>query len=136
MPTYVFRCPEHGPAEVYIPVALYDDLKDHVACDVCLTPMIRVFTPQNFIMRPSGWNLRPGADGYSFFDRERELGELREVGETDLHGRVEDEALPEAPLPEPDPRQVQEIHELGRTIDRQIREEMDLPQAILDLAER
>jgi predicted nucleic acid-binding Zn ribbon protein len=133
MPSYVYECREHGTFEVEKPMALSGETE---WCRHCDWPMRRIYTPQGFIMRPSGYNRRPGDPNYADFRRELELGEIREPGDTDLHGKVEDEVLPPDELPEPDPRHMQRIHELGRAVDRQIREEMTLPSKILDLVER
>lgn len=103
-------------------------------CAYSAPPMRRIFTAQNFIMRPSGWLLKPGDKNYSNFNRELELGEVRKVGAMKRYGPApeEEEPAPAAPIRVPDAA-MREIHELGRTIDRQVREEMSLPPAILDL---
>lgn len=100
------------------------------ACTACGQPMRRLYTGQAFIIRPTGWALRPGDRGYSDFRRERELGELR--GPSEREGAfgdasysdespldaltADDYTLPDAVL--------RELHQAGTVADRIIREEM------------
>lgn len=150
MPRYVYECKRHGLIEVEKAMAdagreefctrcLFDwagDVSDgggHYVEDFRLTfgPLRRVYTPLGFIMRPSGWHLRPGDRGYADFNRELELGEVRGPSHERTPVVAEE---PEKPVPLVLPEDtMQEIHEFGRVVDRQIREEMPLPQAVLDL---
>lgn len=74
MPSYDYKCPEHGVVPVFKPMA---EAGRKEACR-CGKPMQRIFNPQGFIMRPTGYNLGPQDKGYfTGLWRERELGELR-----------------------------------------------------------
>lgn len=75
MPTYVYRCPAHGTVEV--DKRMVDGGLPEV-CPTCATQMVKVYAAQGFIMRPTGYSLRPGEEGYSNFARPWELGEVRE----------------------------------------------------------
>lgn len=44
MPTYTFRCEDHGDWDIFLPFAQFDDPQ---ACEVCATRLVRVLaTPQ------------------------------------------------------------------------------------------
>lgn len=75
MPTYVYRCPAHGTEEVVKRLADHGRVEP---CSACGRPMDKVFSALGFIMRPSGYQLKPGDKGYANFDRARELGEVRD----------------------------------------------------------
>lgn len=49
-----------------------------VPCPACGAAMRWVPKRLGFIMRPSGYHLKPGDEGYANFDRAFELGEVRE----------------------------------------------------------
>lgn len=84
-------------------------------------------------MRPDGWALRPGDAGYWNFNRQAELGQLRGPSESSQRHGMVDESLstreeyvpPELPI-----SSQREIYELGKIIDRNIRESSDVPELI------
>lgn len=130
MPVYVFKCDGCGKtAERLRPV---DERNRDVVCRRCYPKtaapaglMRRVFTAPGVIVRPSGWNLRPGDRGYSTFDREAELGELRGASANPV-GYVADDAIPETPLPQPSYEALRELHQFGEVVDRAVRERDDI----------
>lgn len=89
MPRYDYECPVHGVVEVVKSMAEagdpeWCDAVVHVAEDdpgvswVCGRELKRLYSAQGFIMRPTGYALRPGDKGYSDFSRALELGEVRD----------------------------------------------------------
>lgn len=91
MPLYQYSCPEHGTVDVIKPMAEAGRAEVCALCPPKLTrrgkrakkqpPMRRIYNPQGFIMRSSGYNLHPEDPRYSNFDREAELGEIRSPGD-------------------------------------------------------
>lgn len=76
MPVYDYKCRIHGVVPVFKSMA-DAGRKEHCKCGAS---MARIFNPQPFIMRPSGYNLGPQDKGYfTGLWRERELGELRDA---------------------------------------------------------
>lgn len=89
MPRYDYRCDGCGATrEVVKPMAQAGRAEFCRDCLIAafadgesapaLRPMTRLFAGLGFIMRPSGYNLKPGDAGYADFDRAIELGEVRE----------------------------------------------------------
>lgn len=149
MPTYEYRCPAHGYVEVEKPMARAGDREFCPRCaSACLRstvadtpfpywvdrehpllPMVRVYSGQAHVVRPTGWHLRPGDRGYSDFRRELELGEVRQGVLTDE--RRLDASLTARPAPPPivyTDAQRRAIRNLGEVVDRGIREDSDLPE--------
>lgn len=148
MATYVYECPAHGRVEV---VKAHAEAGHPEVCGRCaaalglvnagltpaqklcfqLAPMRKVFTAQSFIMRPDGYNLRPGDDGYSDFRRELETGQVRNVGSRERYAEtVRDDYVPEQVKVVYTEEQRYELAQLSQVVDRQIREEMpDLESA-------
>lgn len=77
MPVYSYTCPEHGYTEIIKPM---DEASVPEVCVVCIAPLRRIYNPQRFIIRPSFYNCSPDDPQYSNFDRELELGEVRDPG--------------------------------------------------------
>lgn len=77
--TYVYRCRAHGRVEVVKPMA---ESGRGEACPSCAAAMVKDFTAHGIIMRPTGYNLRPGDKDYANFARPWELGEVREPDAT------------------------------------------------------
>jgi hypothetical protein len=77
MQTYCFTCPLCGPKEVRRPMATA-----HLPayCPVCDVVMARSYAREGkgLIVRPGGYRLSPEDPNWSRFDRELELGEVRE----------------------------------------------------------
>lgn len=118
MPYYVHACEEHGPVEVHRPML---EAGWPIDCPTCGGPMRRVYFQIATIVRPGGWQLRPGDKGYWDFDRQRELGELRDGSHESAVGKVKD---PETPRPtvkytEDD---LYELNQMGQVWDRAIRD--------------
>lgn len=84
-------------------------------------------------MRPDGWSLRPDDAGYWNFNRQQELGQLRGPSHVTQREAYVDETLNTPPpfvMPELDVSSQREIYELGKIIDRNIRESSDIPELI------
>lgn len=113
MPTYEYRCPHCGPRDINKPVG---ERARPECCPRCATPMRRIYTAQGFIMRPSGYRLKPGDRGFDDFRREHELGELRD-DPTPLKftpeelARMDEMPMAIAPDPERDHQFAQLIHQ-------------------------
>ena len=138
MPYYDFRCPQHGVFEQRLSS---DGCLDASLCSICGDYSRRVYSAQRIIVRPRGYNLRPGEYagnglGYSHFDYELERGDLREdaSGAYTPESRAKREAEIAAtdvyqprPMAEIDrdiaPQMHQELHEWARVVHRQVTEE-------------
>lgn len=157
MPTYTFECKVHGRRDVKRPM---DEAGDPAYCPQCVRewvrlgpgeeledfafaygPMRRIYNPQRIIVRPRGYNLKPGEYagnglGYSFFDYELERGELRDdaSGAYSPESRAKREAeiaasdvyvpRPMAEIDREIPHQAhQELHEWARVVHAQLTEE-------------
>lgn len=135
---YEYRCPTHGVTTRVKPVA---DAARVETCTHCGATLRRVYATQRVIIRPRGYNLRPGEYagnglGYSFFDYELERGELRDdaTGAYTPETRAKREAEINAtdvyqprPMSEIDrdipERAHQELHEWARAVHSQVSEE-------------
>lgn len=91
MPEYVFRCKDH-PRHRAFPVARPMSRASETGppCPECGGPVIRRYQVSKMIVRPDGWNLRPGeyranGMGYDLFDYEMERGQLSDDA-TSVHG--------------------------------------------------
>lgn len=128
MATYLYRCPDHGQVEIEKPMsqAAWDE-----DCFVggCTRQLKRVYTGASVIMRPQGWNLRPGDHGYWDFNREQELGQIRQ-GITADERRLDDFPRQEPPKIEYSVSQMRELRNLSEIVDRNIRESSDIPELI------
>ena len=78
MPRYEYACAAHGRTLITKDI---DQAGTPEVCAVCGEQLRRIFSAAGFIMRPSGYNLRPGDKNFSNFDREAELGEIRSNGD-------------------------------------------------------
>lgn len=138
MTTYAFRCPAHGEVVLRFPMGEAGDTRP---CPHCGATARRVWSVSRQIIRPRGYNLRPGEYagpglGYSFFDYELERGELRDdaTGAYTPESRAKREAEIAAtdvyvprPMEEIDrdiPHKAhQELHEWARAVHSQLTEE-------------
>lgn len=114
MPRHDFRC---DPCEVTREVVrsfAEIDAGAPVLCG-CGQPMRWVPTPLGFIMRPTGWDLKPGDEGYSDFSRAKELGEIREPDpdHTLSHGATVSSKLEKQPM-QFEPDKLRGFHEAAR----------------------
>jgi len=86
MPRYDYECQTCGRVrEVVKPMAeagreerCWDCMQFGTDLEADFRPMKRLYSAQGFIMRPTGYALRPGDKGYSDFSRALELGEVRD----------------------------------------------------------
>jgi putative FmdB family regulatory protein len=83
VPVYSYTCRACGPTEIIKPM---DEASHPEVCLTCAAPLRRIYNPQRIIIRPSGYNLHPEDPRYSFFDRELELGEVRDPGDRSESG--------------------------------------------------
>jgi putative FmdB family regulatory protein len=129
MPIYEYRCSQHGLRTIRKPMAEAGRIE---YCPLCIdaTPLTRIYSGQAFVIRPSGWGLRPGDEGYSDFRREGELGELRgapqyrnEYVEPELMRRQEYEINLSG-------EQTRELRQLSELVDREIRASADVPELV------
>ncbi len=140
MARYPYRCPEtcscqrFGRGQEYEEVhSIHDEPQASVACPDCDLSLRRVYTSSHLIMRPDGWSLRPDDAGYWNFNRQQELGQLRGPSHVTQREAYVDETLNTPPpfvMPELDVSSQREIYELGKIIDRNIRESSDIPELI------
>ena len=138
MVRYPYRCPEtcscqrFGRGQEYEEVhSIHDEPQTSIACPDCDLTLRRVYTSSHLIMRPDGWGLRPDDKGYWNFNRQQELGQLRGASERGQDFRTVDETLnvrPEVVMPELPIERQREIYELGKIVDRNIRESSDIPE--------
>ena len=131
MPRYEYECKAHGRVEVTKPAELAGREE---YCARCLRPgptghyrpMRRIFSTQPAIIRPGGYNRRPGDPGFDDFSYELECGELKDDA-TSVHADAEkhDREVAERwererfRLPDNwlDPDTEQELHEIARAAD-------------------
>jgi predicted nucleic acid-binding Zn ribbon protein len=128
MPAYDYRCPQHGLREV-------TKSRDEAGCSEycpragCGRLMIRIFSRPGLIIRPTGYSLRPEDKGYWNFNRQAELGELRD-GEAGDSRRVDQSLFDRPPPPKITytTQQQREIRNLSEIVDREIRASSDIPE--------
>lgn len=116
MPAYDFHCTTHGTTTVVRPMA---EAGAPHHCPTCGARARRLYPPVPCIMRPSGYNRRPGEPGYSDFRRELELGEIKEPGpDSDLSAgwREPDDPPLRIDPRDLDPDKVQRVAELARQV--------------------
>ncbi len=123
MSRYDYTCPTHGLVEVVKPMT---QAGRQERCPAGAGVMTRVFTPAGFIMRPSGWHLRPGDSGYSNFQRELELGEVRTPTEIRRYHVPEESHLAPPKQITYTEEQRYELAQMSMVMDRAIREEADI----------
>jgi predicted nucleic acid-binding Zn ribbon protein len=63
MPLYDFKCPSgHTTTRVMSMSSITAGI--HIQCDICGMDSHRSFAPTGNIIRPKGWDLKPGDKGY------------------------------------------------------------------------
>jgi predicted nucleic acid-binding Zn ribbon protein len=117
MPEYIYECASHGRVTV---AKSADDAGRPEYCTACVLAglltgphMRRIFTPQGFIMRPSGYRRSPDDPKFSDFRREMELGELRDDPTPVRMTPEEIDRFDNPPLEiPPDPERDRALHQL------------------------
>jgi hypothetical protein len=123
MPEYIYECASHGRVTV---AKSADDAGRPEYCTACVLAglltgphMRRVFTPQGFIIRPTGHGLKPGertsTPGLAFddFRYEMERGELRDDPTPVRMTPEEIDRFDNPPLEiPPDPERDRALHQL------------------------
>jgi putative FmdB family regulatory protein len=112
MQTYNFTCDRcQQPREVRRPMGAA-----HLPayCPACDAPMRRRYSAPQIVMRPGGWNLKPGDKGWEpNWERARELGELKDDATPVARYGPAMDAIEDDRFPA-DPERDRKLHQLVR----------------------